>query len=60
MQFMCFLTEILNENQDQVVGYIMKLELYSGEQQNISGEMQVPMPKAHVSHTFQIKFNPNK
>ncbi|CAD8203560.1 unnamed protein product [Paramecium pentaurelia] len=58
IQFQCYTYEVMNENQDQVVGYIVKLE-----QQGIEASMNLEVQNLQqkvLSNSMQFKYNPSK
>ncbi|CAD8213536.1 unnamed protein product [Paramecium octaurelia] len=60
--FQIQITEISNEHQDQVMGYVIKLEKVSNEQSQILSpdvQQQLVVPNTHMSN-FQFKYFPSK
>ncbi|CAD8075781.1 unnamed protein product [Paramecium primaurelia] len=58
MQFQCFTYEVMNENQDQVVGYIVKLE-QQGTDNSMNLEVNNLQQKV-LGNSMQFKYNPSK
>ncbi|CAD8157654.1 unnamed protein product [Paramecium octaurelia] len=58
IQFQCFVSEVTNENQDQVVGYVVKLE-----QQGLDLSMNLEVNNIQqkvLGNSMQFKYNPSK
>ncbi|CAK82689.1 unnamed protein product (macronuclear) [Paramecium tetraurelia] len=59
LTFMCYMTEVINQSIDQLVGYIIRLEL-QGQEYSTNQELLANNNPLKSGNSLQFKFNPQR